>query len=164
MAYVELKNGATIENAEIAIRTVEADEFGSNILASGGGIIKANGAILRNNKIAVQITPYQNFNPNNADQKLPNVCSFYNCTFETNDSYNTAMGFPYEFIGLFDVDGVKIYGNTFQNTSTSMNTSDRGRGIVSFDASFIADELYTSSLPNTFKGLYYGINSENIFS
>ena len=165
---VILENGSIIENALNAIKAIKTNVDGTSDWSKTGGIIKADGAIFRNNKNGVWLGSYHNFNPNNTI--LPNLSGFYNCIFEITDAYNTNMGMPHEFIGLYDVEWVKIYGNTFRNLNTSMSGSDRGNGIVSYDASYIAKEFCSTSnfpcplneqIPNTFTNLNCAISSSN---
>jgi len=169
---VILENGAIIENALNAINAIKMNVDGTSDWSKTGGIITANGAIFRNNKNGVWIGAYHNFIPNNPSQKLPNKSCFYNCYFETTDTYNMSMGYPYEFMGLYDVEGIRIYGNTFQNLNSSMSSNNRGNGIMSYDVSYTVKDIcsnpYTipcplaQQTPNNFTNLYYAINSSNI--
>ncbi len=84
--YVELRNGAVIENAWEAIQPWKPDDFQKT-----GGIIVANGATFKNNRRAVQFISYQNFDPQTGDPK-PNQCVFKNCTFETNEDFDELFG------------------------------------------------------------------------
>ncbi|MFH1004590.1 MAG: NosD domain-containing protein, partial [Bacteroidota bacterium] len=172
---VELKNGAIIENADEAICAIKkpTDKFHDYDWSKTGGIIRANNAIFRNNKNGVWLGGYHNFKPAN-NAPLINNSYIHNCTFEITDAYNTNIGMPYEFIGLYEVEGISIKGNTFQNTNTTMDRFSKGRGIMSYDASFITDEYCTSysyfpppkhcvsSKPNTFKNLLQAIYAQNI--
>jgi len=168
---VELKNGATIENAIIGIYA-PAHKYAIDQVTTGfggGGIIKATDAIFRNCIIGAKIESYHNFNPN-TNASLPNRSYFKKCTFETTNSFNTGS-LPQTFIYLDKVEGINILGNTFQNTNTSMASNDRGKGIESYDANFsvkpFCSSLWvpcppTSQIPNNFTNLVYGINSSNI--
>lgn len=168
-----IKNDAIIENAINAVNAIRSETVGGYELYywdHTGGIIQANDVTFRNNKNAVWFGSYHNFILNNTDQILPNLSGFYNSIFEITDAYNTNMGMPHEFIGLYDVEWIKIYGNIFRNLNTSMIGSDRGNGIVSYDASYIAKDFCSTSnfpcplneqIPNTFTNLNCAISSSN---
>jgi hypothetical protein len=162
---VVLENGAVIENALNAIRTIKSlgdiDGDGNEDYdwAYTGGIVQANNAIFRNNKNGIWLGSYHNSHPF-TEAPMSNVGYIKNCTFETTSEYIDISNPPYEFIGLYDVDGISIYGNTFRNT----NTDYTGNGIMSYDASYNVKPLCISPIypcteyqPNTFENLYYGI-------
>jgi len=167
---VILENGAIIENAVDAIRTIKSlgdiDGDGNEDYdwAYTGGIIQANNATFRNNKNGIWFGSYHNFHPSTGTPKN-NISHIKNCTFETTEDYIDITNPPYEFIGLYDVDGISIYGNTFRNT----NTNYTGNGIMSYDASYNVKGLCLNPYidpcpeyqPNTFQGLYYAIYADN---
>jgi len=159
-----LKNGAIIENAIDAIRTIKTID-GIDDWNYTGGIIQANNATFRNNKNGIWFGPYHNSHPFTG-APMANAGDIKNCTFETTDDYIDISNPPYEFIGLYDIDGISIYGNTFRNT----NTDYTGNGIMSYDASYNVKPLCSSLMlpcpedaliPNTFENLYYGIYASN---
>lgn len=163
---IELKNGATIENARCAITTCQKD---TNILwAYTGGIIHAKDANFINNLKAIEFLSYHNiFN----DREIDNSSYFYNCTFETNAQLSDPGTLPETFVSLYNVKGVKFFGCTFQNTAPTgvYSTIYRGNGITSIDANYevkplcLSPYIYpcTEYQPNTFKNLYYGIYASN---
>ena len=166
---VVLENGAVIENALNAIRTIKSlgdiDGDGNEDYdwAYTGGIVQANNAIFRNNKNGIWLGSYHNSHPF-TEAPMSNVGYIKNCTFETTSEYIDISNPPYEFIGLYDVDGISIYGNTFRNT----NTDYTGNGIMSYDANYNVKPLCISPIypcteyqPNTFENLYYGIYADN---
>lgn len=166
---VELKNGATIENARCAITTCQKDAEGNILWAYTGGIIHAKDANFINNRKAIEFLSYHNILPNG--REIANSSYFYNCTFETNAQLSDPGTLPETFVSLYDVKGVKFLGCTFQNIAPTgvYSTIYRGNGITSIDANYevkplcLSPYIYpcTEYQPNTFKNLYYGIYASN---
>ncbi|PJB54887.1 MAG: hypothetical protein CO098_19340 [Bacteroidetes bacterium CG_4_9_14_3_um_filter_41_19] len=168
--YVELKNGAVIENAWEAIQPWNPDHWNQT-----GGIIKANGATFRNNRRAVQFMSYENFDPTTGEHR-PNQSTFRNCTFETTSDFDELFGEgPFHtFVSMFKVDGVKFYACDFEDKRTEFydpQPENQAVGIWTIDANFyvlpICDTyIYdcwncpTSNItPSTFTGLNMGVYS-----
>jgi len=137
---VELKNGAIIENALQAICTIKTNPDGSFDWNYTGGIVKADGAVFRNNKNGVWFGPYENKHPITGNP-MTNVSYFKNCTFETTNAYVNPINPPNEFVGLYMVQGIRFLGCTFQNIATITPPGTKGNGINAFDARFTVDEL-----------------------
>ncbi|MFH2143448.1 MAG: C1 family peptidase [Bacteroidota bacterium] len=162
---IEIINGGTIENAIAVIRTLNTDA--THPLDFTGGIIKANGAIFKNNYSGIYIAPYHNHLPNGA--LTGNISYIQNCNFETNSVLNNPTLNPTSFIRLVDVEGIIIKGNTFTNTNpapTALN--EKGDGISVYNASCTIAGICTSGTipcssyqPNTFQGLNYAIQVNN---
>ena len=158
---IEIINGGTIENALTAIKT-----YGPNSNYTGG-IIRANGAIFKNNYSSIYIAPYHNHLPNGA--LTGNRSYIQNCSFETNSVLNDPALNPTNFIVLNDVEGIIIKGNTFKNTNpAATELNEKGDGIYAFNSSCTIDGICTSGTipcssyqPNTFQGLNYAINVLN---
>ncbi|MGD9494232.1 MAG: hypothetical protein AB7V36_12860, partial [Bacteroidales bacterium] len=166
---VELKNGAIIENATDAVIAIKKNTDGSIDWNYTGGIISINNATFRNCNNGVSIYTYHNFNPSNPTVTTSNLSVIKNCIFETTDILMDNDGIPYSFLSLIDVEGIGIFGCTFRNTRTDIsNASDKGIGILSYDASFMVDDLcisgtspcynYQSSI---FTNLDYGVKQIN---
>lgn len=143
---IELKNGTVIENAKWGVRTWKAivmpqDGPTSNPdLEYYGGIVWADGAIFRNNIVAIEFMPYQNFN----------YSYIKNCSFETNNNlYEITI--PENFIKLNNVTDIKINSCSFSNIVNTSDLESRGSGIFASDA----DVLVQNNC--TFNGLYRGI-------
>jgi len=88
-----------------------------------------------------------------------------NCTFETTAALPDDIA-PYAFISMYEVNGVKIMGNTFQNVHPSANVFELGNGIISIDAKYSVTPICNSgTLPctsydkNEFINLGYGIRA-----
>lgn len=128
---VELRNGATIENARCAIRTA----LPGDTIATTGGIILATDAIFRNNARAVEFLPYADHV--SATAVRANYSHFSNCTFTVdNDNHFSAAGADFNaHVRLAGVKDVRFTGCSFGNTAT--NGTNRGRAIFSQNAGFV---------------------------
>jgi hypothetical protein len=167
---VIMKNNAIIENALEGISTIKVD--GNNLDWNyTGGIIQAENSRFIDCRRAVQYLSYQNFNPSTGSP-MNNLGFFKNCSFLTNGQLKEPTAFPYAFVSLYDVKGVRFLGNAFVNSASfSENLGVKGMGIVSIDAKFSVIPYCTSTLPvggtcptndlmkNSFHDLSYGIHS-----
>ncbi len=175
---VQVINQGTLRDATNAITTGKYDQ-NSNLDWGGysGGIIQCNGAKFINNQRAIQYLSYQNFNPYN-NNVVDNIGNITNTLFETNSVLkDPSAPNPQVFISLWNVRGVKFYGNTYQNTRSPLPSLDkRGNGIYSIDASYTVDRYkvcssynsisglcgsYYVNIPSTFKSLQYGVYVQN---
>lgn len=172
---VDIINGGTVRDAGVGIQT--AKFFDNGDLDWGGyfgGIIRCSNANFINNWKAVAYYTYHNKNV--LGNNIANMGYFYNSLFETNALLKDA-GSPYPdaFISLWEVEGLKFYGNTYRNTLASVPTiANRGNGIYCYDASFLVDRYkvcsvmgpsgctaYSTNNPSTFSNLYYAISAQN---
>lgn len=155
--YLELKNGATIENAVTAVELWKPNDW-----ATTGGIVVANGAIFRNNACSVHALDYRNFMPNAPVAEVDNVSQFTNCSFEITPDYPGDVTF-YKHIDLSKVKGVKFKGCDFSLSPNVTGVSEWNQAIASYNAGFSVDAVITSQQPNiiydnsTFNGFYSGI-------
>jgi len=163
---VEVINGGSIENAEVAVFLGKRDSQGLNISGFEGGIITATNASFKNNKEGVVFKPYHNFLPTNHNL-TPNLSQFKTCNFETNTAWNFVNIYPVDFVNLTEVEGVIFNGCTFQNTvPANFAVYNRGKGIVSTDAYFTIDDGCASLMPCpspihcSFSNLYYAIDAK----
>ena len=69
--YLELRNGATIENAVCAVELWKPDDYSSE-----GGIIEASDAVFRNNAKAVHALNYTNYSPVTGRRELRHAGSY----------------------------------------------------------------------------------------
>ena len=166
--YVELRNGAVVENAWEAIQPWNPEHWDQT-----GGIIKAYGSTFRNNRRAIQFISYQNYDPITGEHR-PNQSVFKNCTFEATDSFDRLFSAPsHAFVSMYKVDGVKFYGCDFKDErSTFYDQFTQSIGIWTIDADFsvlplcndysIADCWSCPTLiidKSSFKGLNIGVYS-----
>ncbi|HRP39253.1 MAG TPA: T9SS type A sorting domain-containing protein, partial [Chitinophagales bacterium] len=167
--FVEVKNGAVIENAATAIFLGKPDDW-QNIYT--GGIVQADSAIFRNNKRDIAFLKYKNFNPQNPLQKRGNLSFFRKTRFETTANLNDGS-FPSNHVTMWNVDGVRFYGCTFENTNTNITSlSQLGNGIYTEDANFIVSGcdwkinctfgFCCGYAPNIFRNLNTGIWAKRV--
>ena len=133
---VELRNGATIENALCGIRTGLREDTVN--FATTGGIITADSATFRNNRQSVVINSYAGIAPSGTVGD--NKCLFEKCTFvvDTNNRFaanNTAFS---EHVKMWDVKWVKFLGCHFRN-EVNNSLVYNGRGIYACDAGMKLD-------------------------
>ena len=136
--FVELKNGATIENAKCAVLTGlrnSAGEIDATTLQTAGGILKTNNATFRNNARAVEILPYADVLANGSIRR--NACGFGHCTFvNDNDNLFAQNNCPFtEFLRFNDVNGIELYSCTFTN-AIPLTKFTSYRAIYTEDAGF----------------------------
>lgn len=168
---VEIKNGGTIENAEVGVYLGKRDASGNEISGFGGGLLKAKTAVFRNNKVAVEFRQYFGYLITNPATHKPNFSYITYCTFETNSSWNFANTYPDAFVKLNAVDGIAFSGCTFQNTApANFAVYNRGKGIVSEDGYFSLQQYCaslvlpcTNLVSNTFSNLYYAIDAKKTY-
>jgi hypothetical protein len=156
---VEVRNGAIIENAEIAIQAWKHGTWNN-----GGGIIKTADATIRNCWKGIHYGYYTNHNSASYSK---------NSTFETTaDLINGDV--PQTFIEGWAFKGVKVNGCTFRNTNPNASDINQlGRGIYLESAKGIitglttatvtdfCDETNTNWQPNIFENLYKGVELVN---
>ena len=138
---VELRNGATIENAHCGIRT----GLGEDNWHTTGGIIKADSSFFINNRRAVEFLSYVD---TTASGTLADNQSYFHNTVFTVDNNNLFAANSCEFIDhvtLWQVKGVKFRGCTFSNLTNGH--SNRKHAIYAFDAG-ITLETYCSNEGN----------------
>ncbi len=155
---VELINGATIENAQVAIKAYKPNPSGTSgsyIAGYNGGIIHATGAIFKNNKTAIEYMPYS----------YTNHGYFTQCNFITDNALNGTNN-PDYFVKFNGINGISIKGCSFLNTrpDNACSVQNRGSGIYGSNSSFRVDEqCLDNSTPcnnsqrSVFGRLYYGI-------
>lgn len=136
--YIELKNGAVIENAVCAVELWRPDHWGTT-----GGIIYATDATFLNNAESVHALCYRNYRPQNnneADYKA----YFRNCEFVVNGAYLGGETFK-RHVQLADVRGVRFLGCDF-SADRSVTGVDRWcMGIGAYDAGFVVSSYCENS-------------------
>jgi len=161
---VVLKNGAVIEHAREGVQLWKPDDY-----ASTGGVIQATDATFLNCRRAVSFYSHHNFQPGTS-QPRANRSYFRNVTFTVDDDYRGVDDFA-THTSLWDVDGIRFIGCTFENLQTTITDSDKlGMGITSLDASYrvlplCSGTLWSHGCPDAnaqrsvFKGLDHGIHA-----
>ena len=164
--FIEVKNGGTISNADIAIRTMKVNPDGSLDWNSNGGIVRISDAKFINNNNAIWIGSYH------SSIRTFNLSYIKNTEFELNNSMLDGHT-GYSFIGLYDVDRISITGNSFTNKQTGLEIDERARGIVAYNVALTVSSICNDGAQsnpatpcididkNSFDGLYYGIYASN---
>ncbi len=150
---VELKNGATIEDAVVAIQTYKP---GSR--SYSGGIVFAEDAIFRNNQTDVLFEQYANID---AGREYANLSYFKSCVFETTDDclFETVRGHA----RLMAVNGIKFYGCNFDDRRTRIDVLRNGaKGIDAAFSGFMVDNHPLTNQPCEFNNLLYGVYASGL--
>ena len=141
---VELRNGATVENALCGIRTSAPGESWH----TSGGIVQAENATFRNNRKAVEFLSYADTVAGNAIRD--NLSDFTRCTFTIDDN-NLFAANDTTFdthVSLWDVKGVTFKGCTFTNATTD-NSAEKRFAIYAEDAGFIVKAQCDTALSDS---------------
>lgn len=162
--YLEMKNGATIENARCAVEL-----WWPNHWSTTGGIIHASDATFLNNATAVHALSYDNYNPANYSEADYNA-EFKNCNFEVNEDYLGTETFT-RHVTLAGVDGIRFLGCDFSAKRGVTGIDPWCMGITAYDAGFTVKPLCTSTevwpcpegsyKQSTFTGLCGGIRASS---
>lgn len=127
--YLELKNGAVIENAKCAVELWRPGHYSTT-----GGIIHATDATFRNNAMAVRAVCYTNHSPYNNKETNYNG-SFVNCSFVVNGDYLGTETFK-KHVTLADVNGIGFLGCDFSANRSANGVHPYCIGISAYDAGF----------------------------
>lgn len=154
--YVELKNGATIENAVCALDLWKPDDY-----TKTGGIVVATDANFINNARTVRAMNYI-YSSNNTEVNYN--ARFTRCNFEINSEYLGTETFI-KHVGLCGVRGVVFSGCTFSVDNTAYNISNYTIGIQVTDAHVMVSSYCNSRdvrpcnniIPSTFTGFYEAV-------
>jgi len=161
---LEMRNGATIENAEIGITV--GQQAGTS--SRGGGIIKIVGANFINNQRDIIMYPYEIWSSVTA-KPIPQESYIKLSTFESDENIildNFLYG-KMQSIGLSGITEIEIQGNTFINNDSNLNLWERGIAISAVNSSINVEhycdpQIYPcTNVPNTFTNLTYGISAYN---
>ena len=121
--FLELKNGATIENAVCAVELWNPLDNHSE-----GGIVHATDAIFRNNAKAIHALNYTNYDPEMIFE-IDYNSSFNNCSFVVDSNYMGEELFQ-RHIDLSNVSGFNLHGCSFSVDKSVPQVSPRPYGIV----------------------------------
>ena len=121
--FLELKNGATIENAVCAVELWNPLDNHSE-----GGIVHATDAIFRNNAKAIHALNYTNYDPE-TNFEVDYNSSFNNCSFVVDSNYMGEELFQ-RHIDLSNVSGFNFHGCSFSVDKSVPQVSPRPYGIV----------------------------------
>lgn len=162
--YLELKNGATIENAIVAVDLWKPDDFSKT-----GGIVYATEANFLNNAKSVHALCYRNFNPNYPGIEFDYASNFKNCVFEITQDYFGDETF-YKHIDLAHVKGIDFQGCDFSLAQNVTGVSTWNHAIAGYTATFgVSATCNSPQNPcpeieydrSTFTGFYSAVNADN---
>lgn len=159
--YVELKNGATIENAVCALELWRPDYWSST-----GGIVHATDAVFRNNAKAVHALYYKNHHPVNGKETDYNA-NFTRCQFVVDNNFlGDEDHVFYKHVDLNHVRGFKFRACEFSVSAPSDNISYWTSGIAANEAGFSVSGLCNSLVnpcttydQSIFLGFFTAINA-----
>lgn len=161
---IDISNGAVLENAVMAIATLEPGAY-VGFIPGTGGIIRADKATFRNCRTAVHLYPFKNSGTHHHSWEKS---YFKGCTFVTDDDYLlkgiTAPTHMY-IDGIFDL---RVQGCTFLNDETPIPgvpfPANNGTGIAAHNSSLVISPLCTTQtypcsgyLRNSFTNLYHAV-------
>lgn len=157
--YLELKNGAVIENAKCAVELWRPNHWSTT-----GGIIHATDATFRNNAMAVHALCYSNYDPYTL--KETNYRGFLkNCSFIIDEDYLGTETFL-KHVKLGVVNGIRFLGCDFSADRSVNGVHPWCIGISAYNAGFSVDSYCAQALDpcpvndlkkSTFTGLSSGI-------
>ncbi len=128
--YVELRNGATIENAICALELWRPGYWSTT-----GGIVYAEDAVFRNNQRSVHALYYKNYHANGKETNYN--ASFTRCRFDVNWNYQGDEDHIFhKHVDLDHVRGISFQSCDFSVTEPSDNISYWTSGIAGYEAGF----------------------------
>lgn len=132
--YLELKNGATIENAVCAVALWHPGHWSTT-----GGIVFADSAFFVNNAKAVHALNYAHQFSNGGGEMAYNS-SFRNCTFTVDNDYLGTETFE-RHVHLYDISSLEFIGCHFSVDPEATGVSPWRCAIQADDAGFTATAL-----------------------
>ncbi len=162
--YLEMKNGATIENAKCAVEL-----WRPNYWNTTGGIIHASDATFRNNATSVRAVSYSNYYPN-THVEASYDSHFTNCNFVVDEDYLGTETFT-KHVNLADVNGIDFLGCDFSAKRGVTGIDPWCIGLNAYDAGFTVKSLCTNPMvvpcpdedlkKSTFMGLCAGVKASS---
>ncbi|RLD42818.1 MAG: hypothetical protein DRI86_11020 [Bacteroidetes bacterium] len=158
---LSITNGATIKNAKVGVAIKQLTSTGWR----GGGILRADEAVFENNICDIKMYPYQGIRILGSKEiKLHDKTRITRSYFLTDNNFIDNSK-SIKHIVLNGVKGVLLYGNEFDNTNTTLLTSQKGIGVLSIESTFNLNNssyyFLNTSKANTFNNLRYGIKTYN---
>lgn len=163
---VELKNGATIENAL------------NGVTIGGGAILRCSNAHFLNNRKGLQFWKFVNKSYPASPTELNNLSYVNNTDFIVDDNYYAEGTTNYkiqEGISLWEVKGISILGCRFENQMSDSKKAIYGSGtgiltdrgditVSNYCVSSGGGSTYpcTTTIPSWFKGFRFGICVANV--
>ena len=162
--YLEMKNGATIENAVCAVELWHPNHYSTT-----GGIIQATDAVFRNNTKSIRALNYIDHNINGSEVAYNS--QFTKCNFIIDEDYLGTETF-HKHVDLANVKSVYFSGCDFSVAPNAVGVSNYSMGIGAYCAGFLVESYCEEANMNptcpdndivhsTFTGFYNGILSVN---
>ncbi|MBR1514881.1 MAG: hypothetical protein IJ622_11425 [Bacteroidales bacterium] len=161
--YVELRNGATIENAICALELWKPGHWNTT-----GGIVYAEDAVFRNNQKSVHALHYKNYHANGKETNYN--ANFMRCRFDVNWNYlGDEDHIFHKHVDLDHVRGISFQSCDFSVTEPSDNISYWSSGIAGCEAGFsVSGPCENSNIQpcpsydnSTFSGFFSAIHAVN---
>ena len=127
--FLELKNGATVENAVCAVEL-----WHPGVAGTTGGIVRADSAFFLNNAKAVHALNYSNYHPISGSPDTY-AASFLNCSFTIDDDYLGNETFE-THADLDNVNGVIFQGCSFSADPAVTGVASACNAITAYNAGF----------------------------
>lgn len=154
--WLYMRNGATIENAEVGIHILsEPQSLTTPYDPYGGGVIRISDSKFINNAYSIMMEKYKDTISSGFIKA--NLCSIINTQFETNAKLIDSINYPnpIAFIQLNGVHKLRIKDCKFKNTySNNMSNQNHGIGIDAFNSNF-----FISGDSTKFNNLEFGIKA-----
>jgi len=166
--YIELKNGATIENAECAVEL-----WRPNFYSTTGGIIHATDATFYNCTKSVHALWYTNHSPND-EVEIDYNSFFHNCSFIVDERYFGQKDF-FKHVDLSRVNGIEFLGCNFSVKRNIPGVSQWCVGIGAYSSGFRVNSFCSfasgqnisypcpdeNTIRSSFSGFYRAIHASN---
>ena len=162
--YLEMRNGAVIENAKCAVELWRPGYYSTT-----GGIVHAEDAVFRNNQRSVHALYYKNQSYINGKETDYNAW-FNRCQFIVDENYLGDEDHVFhKHVDLDHVRGIKFFACDFSVTAPSSNISYWTSGIAGNEAGFTVAGLCSNNNiypcpsmdKSTFSGFHTAINAVN---
>ena len=156
--YLELKNGAVIENAEMAVTLWRPDFYSTT-----GGIVHATDATFLNNAMAFRAVWYHNYHPATLIEQSYNSY-FENCDFIVDSNYLGTVT-CHRHVDLAYVNGISFLGCRFSVIRQTPGVSYSCIGILANQASFTVKAYCPQGIPlpcpdaNLVRSSFYGFHT-----
>ena len=162
--YLEMRNGAVIENAKCAVELWRPGYYSAT-----GGIIYATDATFRNNAKAVHALWYTNHSYLNGEE-TPYNSYFHNCSFLIDEDYMGLDTF-YKHVDMSHIYGISFLGCDFSVNRHILGISPWCVGIGAYESGFLVNAYCDNPItlpcpdeyiiPSSFYGFYRGIHASN---
>jgi hypothetical protein len=135
VGFLQMINNAIIADASNAVSLIGLNSSGGLDWSKTGGLIQATNSQFVNNLRDVEFMSYHP--KSSTGVELPNRSYFTNCKFVTNDNLKFWNN-GHAHVTMWDVNGVKFYGCSFENNRTYINSKNTlaRKGIYTINSNF----------------------------